>query len=101
MAIPTLPSSDLDATSSFYGRLGFEEVGRHHDYLIVCRGELELRDLHDWLVERLPRYMVPRYLERRETLPKTPSAKIEKYKLAAEPLDRDAVAEFVPARRSS
>jgi crotonobetaine/carnitine-CoA ligase len=77
------------------------EFGEHEVKLdVVCRGELELRELHDWLVERLPRYMVPRYLERREALPKTPSAKIEKYKLAADPLDRDAVVEFVPARRS-
>ena len=41
-AIPTLPGRDLDASASFYGRLGFEEVGRWPEYLIVARGDIEL-----------------------------------------------------------
>ncbi|MFO1320542.1 MAG: VOC family protein [Burkholderiales bacterium] len=43
--IPILPSSDLDRTTAFYGRLGFTVVGRYpapHDYLIVRRGLVEL-----------------------------------------------------------
>jgi hypothetical protein len=43
--------------------------------------------------------MVPRYLERRAAFPKTPSERIEKYKLAGDALDRPAVVEFEPARR--
>ena len=41
--------------------------------------------------ENLPRFMVPRYLEVRESFPKTPSERIEKYKLKADPLDRPEV----------
>jgi crotonobetaine/carnitine-CoA ligase len=35
--------------------------------------------------------MVPRYLEFRSAFPKTPSERIEKYRLAAEGLDRPGV----------
>ena len=35
--------------------------------------------------------MVPRYLEVRESFPKTPSERIEKYKLTADPVDRPEV----------
>jgi hypothetical protein len=45
--------------------------------------------------------MVPRYLERRDELPKTVSQRVEKYKLAAQPLDRPSVREFAPARRAA
>jgi catechol 2,3-dioxygenase-like lactoylglutathione lyase family enzyme len=41
-AIPILPARDLDATSSFYRRLGFREMGRWPEYLIVARDGLEL-----------------------------------------------------------
>lgn len=37
--------------------------------------------LHAWLQERLPKFMVPRYIEFRDELPKTPSAKVEKHTL--------------------
>lgn len=37
--------------------------------------------LFDWLSQRLPKFMVPRYIEFRESLPKTPSAKVEKHTL--------------------
>jgi hypothetical protein len=43
--------------------------------------------------------MVPRYLEQRAAFPKTPSERIEKYKLANDSLDRAEVREFAPARR--
>jgi crotonobetaine/carnitine-CoA ligase len=58
---------------------------------VVTTTGLELTELHDWLAQNLPRYMVPRYLERRDAFPKTPSERVEKYKLAAEPLDRPGV----------
>ncbi len=76
------------------------EFGEHDIKLdVVAVSELDLRELHGWLEERLPRYMVPRYLELREAFPKTPSERIEKYKLAAGPLDRPGVLEFEPVRR--
>ena len=43
MAIPTLPSRDVNETVTFYRRLGFEGgVHSHGDYAIVTRGTLEL-----------------------------------------------------------
>ncbi|GIU93376.1 MAG: ATP-dependent acyl-CoA ligase [Acidimicrobiia bacterium] len=51
-------------------------------------------ELHAWLVENLPRYMVPRYLEIRDSFPKTPSERIQKYLLQSLPLDRPEVHDF-------
>ena len=43
MAIPTLPSRDVNETVMFYRRLGFEGgVHSHGDYAILTRGTLEL-----------------------------------------------------------
>jgi catechol 2,3-dioxygenase-like lactoylglutathione lyase family enzyme len=43
MAIPTLPSRDVNETVTFYRRLGFEGgVHSHGDYAILTRGTLEL-----------------------------------------------------------
>lgn len=68
------------------------EFGEHDIKLdCVVRNDLDIADLHAWLRENLPRYMVPRYLEFHEAFPKTPSMRIEKYKLAARPVDRDEV----------
>lgn len=61
-------------------------------------GPVDLADLHAWLTERLPRFMVPRYFEQREDFPRTGTQKIEKFKLAKEPLDRAAVVEIERAR---
>jgi crotonobetaine/carnitine-CoA ligase len=59
-----------------------------------------LEELHAWLVTKLPRYMVPRYLEQRDSFPKTPSERIEKFKLAADGVDpRPALRVFEPTRR--
>ncbi len=38
-------------------------------------------DLMDWLQPRMPHFMMPRYVEFVDDMPRTPSAKIEKYKL--------------------
>jgi crotonobetaine/carnitine-CoA ligase len=40
----------------------------------------------DWLVPRMPHFMVPRYVEFVERMPMTPSQKVEKYKLVADGL---------------
>ena len=55
---------------------------------VVLKDDLDLAELHAWLVENLPRFMVPRYVERREAFPKTPSERVEKYKLAEEGAER-------------
>lgn len=67
--------------------------------VVMRDGGCDLRTLHAWMVENLPRYMVPRYLEQRERFPTTPKQTVEKFKLAAEPLDRDAVLVFAPVAR--
>ena len=58
---------------------------------VVVLNELPLDVLHRWCVENLPKYMVPRYLQRRDHFPKTPSERIEKYKLVAADTDSSAV----------
>jgi crotonobetaine/carnitine-CoA ligase len=77
-------------------------LGEHEVKLdLVLGDELELGELHAWLVSQLPRYMVPLYLERRDALPKTLSQRVEKYKLAQQGVDRAAVRRFEPVRRSA
>lgn len=49
-------------------------------------GEATYESLVSHCEEHLPSFAVPRYLEFKEQLPKTPSEKIEKYKLRAEGL---------------
>jgi crotonobetaine/carnitine-CoA ligase len=55
-------------------------------------------ELHDWLRERLPRFMLPRYIEVMPALPYTATSKVEKGKLMAAGLTPQAWdAEAVPA----
>lgn len=58
-----------------------------------------LADLHDWLQGQLPRFMVPRYLQQRASFPKTPSERIQKWKLADESLDSSEVFDAGERRR--
>lgn len=58
---------------------------------LVLREPVPLAELHAWLCENVPRYMVPRYLELREAFPKTPSERVEKYRLKSNPVDRPEV----------
>lgn len=53
-------------------------------YLVGVLREAQLMtesELHQWLKGRLPKFMVPRYIEFRTSLPKTGSAKIERHTL--------------------
>src|SRR4051812_20253599 len=78
------------------------ELGEHEVKLDVYpRDEqFDVRAYHRWLDEKLPRYMVPRYIEVPSgELPKTPSQKIQKFKLAEAGVDRPEVIEFEPVRR--
>jgi crotonobetaine/carnitine-CoA ligase len=69
--------------------LGEDEVMA---YLVAAPGvELSYRGVIEFCVENMAYYMVPRYLQVVDELPKTPSEKIEKYKLkqdAASNLDQ-------------
>jgi crotonobetaine/carnitine-CoA ligase len=69
-----------------------EELGEEDIKLdIVLKEQISAQELHAWLVQNLPKYMIPRYLEFRDEFPKTPSQRIEKYKLKADPVDRPEV----------
>jgi crotonobetaine/carnitine-CoA ligase len=50
---------------------------------------LEPADLHAYLTDRMPRFMVPRYIEIAESLPKTPTEKIRKVELRAAGIGRN------------
>lgn len=41
-AVPNLPSRDLLATADFYGGLGFRELHRDDNWLVLRRGDLQL-----------------------------------------------------------
>lgn len=67
-------------------------LGEHEIKLDVTGTEqLSLDELHTWLTLQLPRFMVPSYLEHRAMFPRTLSQRVEKYKLAQDPLDRAVV----------
>ena len=57
-------------------------------------GSTDPQDFHAWLVDNLPKYMVPRYIEVRDGFPKTPSERIQKYLLKELSLDRAEVHDF-------
>lgn len=76
------------------------EFGEHEvkvDLVVKDGADLDL--IHAWLCEQLPRYMIPRYLEAIAEMPKTPSQKIQKYKLAEASLDRPEVRTYEPPPR--
>lgn len=46
-ATPNLPARDLDATSRFYDALGFTEVHRDDDWMVLARGAVLLEFFPD------------------------------------------------------
>ncbi|MFD9664063.1 AMP-binding protein [Rhodococcus sp. NPDC059968] len=72
--------------------------------IVVIRTDgstLTERELFDHLVERMPRFMVPRYIEFVDDLPRTPTAKIRKGELRRTPVtdgtwDREVAGVAVP-----
>jgi crotonobetaine/carnitine-CoA ligase len=71
---------------------------------VLDKGQtLDAATLFDWLQERMPRFMLPRYIEFLDALPRNPTSKVEKYKLVNQGLaesawDREAGAAARPAR---
>ncbi len=60
-------------------------------YIIPRPGEtIDPEDIFSWCEARIARFKVPRYLELRETFPKTPTHRVEKYKLRQEKKDLTA-----------
>jgi catechol 2,3-dioxygenase-like lactoylglutathione lyase family enzyme len=57
IAIPVLPSSDLDRTAAFYARTGFMESERHPGYLLLHNAGVELHFAHPGTAERSECYI--------------------------------------------
>jgi crotonobetaine/carnitine-CoA ligase len=61
------------------------EVGGEHDivtFIVLKKGkELKEEEIRDWMKNLMPKFMWPKYIRFIEDLPKTPTSKIEKYKL--------------------
>lgn len=81
--------------------IGVPNEGGEEDVklLLVPRPEatLDLQALRSLCEKELPEWMVPRYLELRDAFPKTPTQKIERYRLKEEGSGADAV-DFGPYR---
>jgi carnitine-CoA ligase len=75
-----------------------EGASSEDEILIVCIPEGDAPDpveLTHWMAERMPYFMVPRYIRFVDTLPKTPTERVQKVKLrdegiTADTFDRDA-----------
>jgi carnitine-CoA ligase len=63
---------------------------------LVLRAGVDIDDVRPWLEKNLPKYMVPRYLEQRDSFPKTPSERVQKFKLQEEGVDRPSVRDYEP-----
>jgi acyl-CoA synthetase (AMP-forming)/AMP-acid ligase II len=59
-------------------------LGQEVKAFIVAKGPVSEEDLHSFAAARLAKFQVPRLWEFRESLPKTPSQRVEKYKLRQE-----------------
>ena len=78
-------------------------VGEDDVWVVVVRvpqTELTAVELLAYCETALPRFAVPRYIQFEEQLPKTPTERIEKYKLSARGLASDSFDRENEARRS-
>jgi carnitine-CoA ligase len=60
-------------------------LGQEIKAFVVANGPLSEVELRDFAAARLARFQVPRLWEFRDRLPKTPTQRVEKYKLRGEP----------------
>ena len=86
----TIPSVVEAAAYGVPSEIGEEDIKLD----IVALEKMDIPELRAWCEKNLPRYMVPRYIEQREHFPKTPSERIEKFKLKEDNLDRPGVFDF-------
>src|SRR5690606_1333764 len=83
-------------------------VGEDDVRCVIIRApgsRLSAEELMDWLHPRMPQFMLPRYIEFVSELPRTPSEKVEKYKLverglAEDAWDREAAGYVPPEKRT-
>ena len=69
-----------------------EGASSEDEIMVVCIPEGEAPDpgeLTLWLAERIPYFMVPRYIRFVDTLPKTPTERVQKVKLREEGITAD------------
>ena len=69
-----------------------EGASSEDEIMIVCIAEGDAPDpaeLTHWLAERMPYFMVPRYIRFVEALPKTPTERVQKVKLREEGITAD------------
>ena len=61
-------------------------------YIVLKPNEdLAPEEIIDWCMERVADFKIPRYLEFRESLPKTPTHRVEKYILKRESLAKAGI----------
>ena len=65
------------------------EHGEEEILAAVAGERIEPLELTEYLVTRVPHYMVPRYIRVVDSLPKTPTNKIQKYVLRSEGVTED------------
>jgi crotonobetaine/carnitine-CoA ligase len=58
-------------------------LGEEIKLVIVAKPDIEISDLMQFLKARLPRHEIPRYIDFAEEIPKTPTQKIQRFKLKA------------------
>ncbi len=69
-----------------------EGASSEDEILIVCEAEGEVPDLEEftrWMAERMPYFMVPRYIRFMDALPVTPTARVRKTELRDEGITPD------------
>ena len=69
-----------------------EGASSEDEIMVVCIAEGTAPDpaeLTHWLAERIPYFMVPRYIRFVEALPKTPTERVQKVKLREEGITPD------------
>ena len=89
------------AEAAAYGAVDkFGEQDVKLDIVFDPNVDVDLSTLVEYLSQELPRFMVPRYIEVRDSLPKSPTGKIEKYVLRSLPLGENVIdCEKSPERR--
>lgn len=88
-AVNSHPSVLESAAIAVPSELGKETKEDEVKIVVVIRAgqELSYQQLINFCYERLPYFMVPRYVEFKDSLPKSASEKIQKYKLREEGID--------------
>jgi crotonobetaine/carnitine-CoA ligase len=108
--------SSFEVETTFLNHPAVAEVAAHSVFSELSEDELKVtivlrqgaelceEDLCRWAVGQLPRFAVPRFIEFRSALPRTPTGRIQKFELRADGVtpatwDRQA-SDIVPEKRA-